>query len=317
MSVSPSLSMANDTNHGDAPSLHDLTMLDWFEVNPQPTFILHKTNADISRDLGFLPVYWNPAICKVDSGTLWKAIKSTVDAEDLCQENDDLLHKFQGWSISNEFSGEPYLYRGISWTKTVVANQYIVVSGSFVNSPAVNSVLEPEGEIASPKRNSFGKSPTFDWTDVVPPLSLSAHVAWARSVAWSETPLGAMSSWPSQLRSIANLVMHDPRPAVVFYGPELIMIYNEAEVELLGNFHPCMGVSARVALESVWSEYFEPIIERNLVGETVEKINTSIHMVRNGFLEETYFSLKFIPIFDAGGATVGHYEPLVETVSRP
>jgi hypothetical protein len=93
----------------------------------------------------------------------------------------------------------------------------------------------------------------------------------------------------SQLRSIANLVMQDPRPAVVFYGPDLIMIYNEAEIELLGGFHPCMGVSARIALASVWSDYFEPIIERNLVGETVEKINTAIHMVRNGFMEGKFW----------------------------
>jgi hypothetical protein len=110
--------------------------------------------------------------------------------------------------------------------------------------------------------------------------------------------------------------MQDPRPAVVFYGPDLIMIYNEAEIELLGGFHPCMGMSARVALASVWAEYFEPIIDTNLAGETVEKTNTVIHMVRNGFMEETYFSLKFIPIFDSEGVTVGHYEPLVETVSN-
>jgi PAS domain-containing protein len=107
--------------------------------------------------------------------------------------------------------------------------------------------------------------------------------------------------------------MQDPRPAVIFWGPDLIMIYNEAYVDLLGGFHPCMGDSARIALPSVWPQYFEPIIEQNLLGETVEKTNTSVHMVRNGFMEETYFSLKFIPIFDAEGATVGHYEPLVET----
>jgi hypothetical protein len=144
---------------------------------------------------------------------------------------------------------------------------------------------------------------------------MTPHVAWARSVDWSQTPLGPMTMWSSQLRSIANLVMQDPRPAVVFYGPDLIMIYNEAEIELLGGFHPCMGMSARVALASVWAEYFEPIITQNLAGQTVEKTDSAIHMVRNGYLEETYFSLKFIPILDSEGATVGHYEPLTETVS--
>jgi hypothetical protein len=32
-------------------------------------------------------------------------------------------------------------------------------------------------------------------------------------------------------------------------------------------------------------------------------------------MEETYFSLKFIPIVDSEGATIAHYEPLTETVS--
>jgi hypothetical protein len=147
-------------------------------------------------------------------------------------------------------------------------------------------------------------------------LKLTPHIAWARSIDWSQTPLGPMSTWTPQLRSVANLVMQDPRPAVVFYGTDLIMIYNEAEIELLGGFHPCMGMSARVALSSVWPQYFEPIIAQNLAGETVEKTDSAIHMVRNGFMEETYFSLKFIPILDSDGATVGHYEPLIETVSQ-
>lgn len=125
-----------------------------------------------------------------------------------------------------------------------------------------------------------------------------------------------MSTWASQLRSFANLAMQDPRPAVIFYGPDLIMIYNEAYIELLGGLHPCMGVSARIALASVWSEYFEPIIHKNLQGESVERINHAISFVRRGFLEETYFSFRFIPIYDSAGATFGYYQPLIETVRQ-
>ncbi|KAF2676596.1 hypothetical protein K458DRAFT_437136 [Lentithecium fluviatile CBS 122367] len=112
-----------------------------------------------------------------------------------------------------------------------------------------------------------------------------------------------MSGWSSQLRSITNLVMQDPRPTVVFWGPDLIMIYNKAEIELFEGFHPCMGDSARIALASVWSRYFESIIERNLAGEMAEKTNTSIPMVRNGFMEDMYLSLKFIPILDSENAS--------------
>jgi hypothetical protein len=86
--------------------------------------------------------------------------------------------------------------------------------------------------------------------------------------------------------------MQDPRPAVDFYGPDLVMIYNEPYIELLGGLHPCMGISARVALAGVWSTYFEPIIARNLAGETVKQTNFAIHLIRTGFLEEICFYLS-------------------------
>jgi len=126
-----------------------------------------------------------------------------------------------------------------------------------------------------------------------------------------------MGTWSPQLRSAANLVMHDPRPPVILYSPSLIMIYNEAYINLLRGVYPCMGESARVTLSSVWPQYCKPIIQRNLRGETVEKINTPTLILRSGFMEETYFSLQFILILDSDGATVRHYEPLVKTVSVP
>lgn len=92
------------------------------------------------------------------------------------------------------------------------------------------------------------------------------------------------------------------------------MIYNEPYNELLGNIHPCMGVSARVALKNIWEEFFEPLVARNLLGEAVEKTDYHVSVTRNGYLEETYFSLKFMPIFDYTGVVIGHYQPLDETV---
>lgn len=54
---------------------------------------------------------------------------------------------------------------------------------------------------------------------------------------------------------------------------------------------------------------------RNLSGETVKVQDMAIHVSRKGFMEETYFSSRFIPGLDSEGATIGHYEPLAETVS--
>ncbi|KAF2714322.1 hypothetical protein K504DRAFT_394618, partial [Pleomassaria siparia CBS 279.74] len=285
-------------------------MMDLLECDSRPTFVLDITAVSGSCEDAISPVYWNPALATTHSGSLFDALIGKASANSTEAERVVTFSRFQRWTERGE--AKCFVYCGFTWFKFLVAGRWNVISGSSSETSTLGQNEGFEGSVLS-KKTSRSRLPTLDWTDELAPVRVSPHVAWARSIDWASTQLGPMKSWSSQLRSIANLIMQDPRPAVLFFGPDLIMIYNEAYVELLGDLHPCMGVGARVALSLVWPEYFEPIITQNLAGETVEKTNTPVHMVRSGFLEETYFSLKFIPIFDADGATVGHYEPLVET----
>ncbi|KAL1793721.1 hypothetical protein ACET3X_008703 [Alternaria dauci] len=298
--------------NGTSP-LHHVGMLDLLQLDPRPTFVVDTSPDGLTAENGCLLEYWNLAMAATDPGGLLQQLKRDDGASSTNENEHALFTEFRSWSLEHDTTSKPLLYHGFNWMRVHVADRWNVISGIPTTMYAGS-----EGSEMMPlsRKTSKPKAPNFDWTDELPPLRLTPHAAWARSIDWASTPLGPMSSWSAQLRSIANLVMQDPRPAVVFYGPDLIMIYNEAEIELLSGFHPCMGMSARVALASVWSEYFDPIIEANLAGETVEMTNTVIHMVRNGFMEETYFSLKFIPIFDSEGVTVGHYEPLVETTKQ-
>lgn len=52
--------------------------------------------------------------------------------------------------------------------------------------------------------------------------------------------------------------MQDLQPAIVFYGSDLTMVYNEAYAEFLRSLHPCLGLSARTVLATIWPDYFEP-----------------------------------------------------------
>jgi hypothetical protein len=289
--------------------LQHVAMLEWLEHDPRPTFILDESSINKG-----LPVYHNQALKTISSGHVLAVIKDH-HLKVTSPQHQQALSEFRKWLITQEGTSRFCTYDSYIWTKAPLASRWAVIFGAPIDASRPIAAAQPEGAVLS-KRISRSKAPTFDWTDELPPLRTSSHVAWARAIDWSQTALGPMSAWSSQLRSIANLVMQDPRPAVVFCGLDLIMIYNEPYIELLGAFHPCMGASARVALSDIWAKYFEPIIFKNLAGETVELTDTSVHMVRNGFMEETYFSLKFIPIFDSDGATVAHYEPLAETVSH-
>jgi hypothetical protein len=288
-------------------------MLEWLEHDPRPTFVLGNSSARKGHNGLAVPLYYNPALNALDGGHVLAVLRGDRLTVTNLQDR-QAVSDFRTWANTRKDTSSSYIYGSLVWTRVALASRWTVIFGSPVDASRPIATAQPE-DLTLSKRTSRSKAPTFDWTDEVPPLRTSPHVAWARKIQWSQTPLGPMSAWSSQLRSVANLVMQDPRPAVVFCGPELVMIYNEPYIELLGGFHPCMGACARVALSGVWDQYFEPIISRNLAGETVEQTDSSIHMVRNGFMEETYFSLKFIPIFDSDGATVAHYEPLAETVS--
>ena len=72
----------------------------------------------------------------------------------------------------------------------------------------------------------------FDWTRLPNSPALPRHIRFARSIDWASTPLGPIEEWAPELRSMCNLIMASPHPAAMYWGPDLIAIYNEAYILL-------------------------------------------------------------------------------------
>jgi hypothetical protein len=301
----------HESNSNITGTLRDLGLLELVEHDPRASFILDAA----SPCNGIYPVYQNSALVGAKPGTLLDAILEKENTTKISGDDAGSFQQFKDWIFQPySTSYEPFTLCDYTWRRCLIASRWVVISGLSINACTLDGETKTDGDILS-KRKSKSKFRTFDWTNDLPPAKLSPHVVSARNIDWASTPLGPMSSWSPQLRSNASLIMQDPWPAVGFYGPELIMIYNEAYIELLGDLHPCMGHCARTVLAPIWHEHFEPVIQKNMEGETVDTSNTEIPLTRNGYVEETYFSTRFIPIFDSEGATIGHYEPVVETVS--
>ncbi len=63
---------------------------------------------------------------------------------------------------------------------------------------------------------------------------------------WSRTPLGAMEGWPQSLRIAVGICLSSRFPMFVWWGPDLVNIYNDAYVPILGKRHPeALGRPAR------------------------------------------------------------------------
>jgi hypothetical protein len=94
------------------------------------------------------------------------------------------------------------------------------------------------------------------------------------------------------------------------------MIYNESYIPMIEKYHPCLGKSVFEALKE-FTDHVLPIF--NLIdrtGESVYQEDVPLFLVRHGQLEESYFSLKWLPLPDSEGSIGGYYESIHETTSR-
>lgn len=295
-------------------SLQQTSILDFLELDPRPTFVVDASSAPDST-----PLFWNPALSEVIPRCELEYLLGLKSEDGSFGSASSESAKFQDW-CSDVDSNHPssLLCFQYEWIKIIVPNRWAFIIGVQATDTSKQCQHEKgsRSNLNLPNKDASQTKAGFDWTNDNPPERMTAHVELARSTDWGSTPLGPMSGWSSQLKSIANIIMQDTQPAVVFCGKNLNMIYNEPYVDLLGEIEYCLGGSARETFPSVWSEHFDPLIQRNLNGETVESTNNPIHMVRNGYMEEMYFSWRFIPIIDSAGSVMAHYEPLVETTNE-
>lgn len=160
----------------------------------------------------------------------------------------------------------------------------------------------------------------FDWTRLPVSPNLPPHIKFARSVDWAATPLGPIEDWSSELRSMCNLIMASPHPAAMYWGDDLVAIYNEAYVLLAGQKHPAlMGQRYREAWEEIWDDVEDVFANARSTGQATMKDDDCLFIHRSGtpgVLEETYFSWSIIPLVGPDGSVVGLYNPAFEKTRR-
>lgn len=134
-----------------------------------------------------------------------------------------------------------------------------------------------------------------------------------RSRDWSKTALGPIELWPQSLRTTISLCLASNFPINIIWGPDAIQIYNVGYKLVLGSVHPhAIGESYRDTWRSAWSALGTPF-ERAWRGETSFLENQRMFVLRNGYLEETYFTFSLSPVRDETGQVVGIFHPVTET----
>jgi hypothetical protein len=129
-----------------------------------------------------------------------------------------------------------------------------------------------------------------------PSLTLSPHHEFVLNFDWGSTELGPINEWSTEFRRMANILMSDPRPAAMYWGKNRTMLYNESYVAVLGQKHP--GMMGKQFSEA-WAEVdgdFSPAFDTAYETGTSYLLNDArFYIDRQGYLEETYYSVAIIP----------------------
>lgn len=138
-----------------------------------------------------------------------------------------------------------------------------------------------------------------------------------RSYDWSQTSLGLPDQWPESLRVSTSILLNSQFPMFVWWGPEMITLYNDAYRIILGEKHPyALGHCG----PDVWAEIWDvvgPLANKVLTGGGSTWAEDQIlYMNRHGYTEETYFTFSYSPVFDGSGSVAGVFCACRETTEK-
>ena len=126
-----------------------------------------------------------------------------------------------------------------------------------------------------------------------------------RAKDWSKTPLGPVSNWPQNLRTCVRIVLTSRQPMFVWWGDELINLYNDAYKGILGGKHPeALGEPARIIWREIWDK-IGPRVEAVLSNQGTYDESLLLIMERYGYKEETYYTFSYSPVPDDHGGVGG------------
>jgi PAS domain S-box-containing protein len=137
-------------------------------------------------------------------------------------------------------------------------------------------------------------------------LGKSQMASLVRAYDWSSTPLGGIESWSESLLCSVNLMLACAFPSLIFWGRELVQLYNDAFIPLLAERHPSgLGQTAQECWSDAW-QIVGPNLYRVMDDrETVYHENTIVPIVRNGKLQDIRWTYSYSPIFASGGDVLG------------
>jgi PAS domain S-box-containing protein len=125
-----------------------------------------------------------------------------------------------------------------------------------------------------------------------------------RSFDWASTSIGSPEFWPASLHTVLDLALDTEFAMMIMWGPDLIQLYNDGYIPILGDKHPrSIGQRAQDCWQDIWTQVGPLLLGVYERGDPVYFENLQLPMTRNGGVEQAYFTFSYSPL--RVGTTIG------------
>ncbi|MBD2510207.1 response regulator [Nostoc muscorum FACHB-395] len=123
---------------------------------------------------------------------------------------------------------------------------------------------------------------------------------------WSKSSLGPTQQWPQSLKTAVRIMLTCRQPMFVWWGEELINLYNDPYKAIIGGKHPeALGQPASCVWREIWDQVGPRAESAMLKNEGTYDEALLLIMERNGYPEETYYTFSYSPVPNDQGDTGG------------
>ncbi len=138
-----------------------------------------------------------------------------------------------------------------------------------------------------------------------------------RSTNWAKTKLGPLEKWPASLRTMIGVVLGSRFPMLIWWGPDLLHLYNDAYRPILRDKHPAsLAAPAPIIWAEVWDAVKEMVrgVQEDGVASWMEDLQ--LFITSGKMAEETYFTFSYSPIPGDDGKVGGLLNTVQESTVK-
>ena len=141
--------------------------------------------------------------------------------------------------------------------------------------------------------------------------------ALMRSLDFKKTGLGPVAGWPRSLKTMVAVMLANRFPMLIWWGPELLQLYNDAYRPVLGTKHPAsMGAPAAQVWPEIWDIVGPMISSVRDGGPATFHEHLQLFLNSRGVGEETFHTFSYSPIPDDEGGIGGVLNTVQETTEQ-